>query len=307
MSIPFADSLFNPVGLSTGLFIDKLSGIGGIPKGYLTEIWGKQGSGKSTLCLQMVANFQRQGLRCLWVDVEVSYTPLYASKLGVDSSKLGLFRDLLAENILDTIEDEITNDDGKKKGDWDVIVLDSVGGLLSRAEAEKRSGEVVIAAQGKLLAPWCRKVAPKLALHGVTLIVINHAKQDIMSQSWQPSGGSKLEFHKGFSIFLKYAGEAIKEKIGEKDVKIGEMLVAEVKKNKVAGTKYMTYNTHFFFDKGFSPIADLVRDAITADVITKKGNTLYFEDKKLAVGLKKTIKVLEEDADLSERIKLALK
>jgi len=302
MTIPFADSLFNPVGLSTGLFIDKLSGIGGIPKGYITELWGRSGTGKSTVALQMAASFQRQGLRCLWVDSEWSYAPLYADKLGVDNTKMGLYRDTFAENILDTIEDVITTDDGKKKGDWDIIFLDSIGGLLARSEAEKRSGEIVIAAQGKLLAPWLKKVAPKLALHGVSLVVINHAKQDLMSGTWQPSAGEKLIFHKGFSIYLKQDGGFKK---GED--RIGDLIVAEVKKNKVAATKGQKYISHFIYGKGISWALDLVRDGMDEEIIVKKGNTLYFGDIKLGVGQHKSSEVLEEDADITERIKHALK
>ncbi|MBL0320524.1 MAG: AAA family ATPase [Alphaproteobacteria bacterium] len=296
MTIPFADSIANPTAFKTGTFVDKLSGIGGIPKGYITELWGRSGVGKSTLALQMASGLQKNGVRCLWVDVEVSYTPLYADKLGVNSSKLGLYRDTFAEDILDTIEDEVSS------GNWDVIFLDSVGALMSRAEAEKRSGEVVIASQGKLIAPWVRKVVPQLILKGVSIVIVNHAKQDLMSGTWQPSAGEKLVYHKAFSVYLKYAGETIKQ--GEN--KIGEVITAEVKKNKVAATKNMKINGHFIYGSGFNTVANLLEDAMEAGVITKKGNTLFFGEEKLGIGLQRVRKAIEEDADLSERIKQAL-
>lgn len=296
MSIPFADSIANPTAFRTGTILDKLSGIGGIPKGYITEVWGRSGVGKSTLCLQAVAGLQKEGVKCLWVDVETSYTPIYADSLGVDSSKLGLLREEFAENVLDTIEDELSGDD------WDVIFLDSVGGLLSRSEAEKRSGEVVIAAQGKLLAPWCRKVSPRVMMRGKAIVVINHAKQDLMSGTWQPSGGSKLDFHKGFSVYLKHSGLAIKQ--GEN--KVGEIITAIVKKTKMSYSIGMKLDAHFIYGQGFSLAANLLGDAMDAGIITKKGNTLFFGEEKLGIGLQRVRKMIEDDKDLSERIKRAL-
>lgn len=159
-----------------------------------------------------------------------------------------------------------------------------------------------MATQGKLLAPWSRKVAPKLAMTGTTLIVINHARQDFMSGAWIPTAGEKLQFHKGFSIYLRYAGATIKQ--GDKQ--IGQVIVAQVKKNKVAGTYGMKVDTHLITDKGFSASADILNDALDAGVITKKGNTLFFGEEKLGIGLQRVRKMIEDDKDLSERIKQAL-
>src|SRR5689334_12905726 len=99
--IAYADSIEDIQPIRTGLFVDKLTGIGGIPRGCITEIFGDESIGKSSLCLQIVAAAQKQGLRCLWADVEWSYSANYARQLGVDNSKLHLLRDKFAEPVLE--------------------------------------------------------------------------------------------------------------------------------------------------------------------------------------------------------------
>ena len=124
MGVIYASDIKDPDVIPTGLFIDNLTGIGGMPRGVISEIFG---GGKSSLCLQLVANAQQRGLRCLWADVEWSYNVAYAESLGVDNAKLGLIREHFAEDALDTLEDEVSS------GKWDLVILDSVGGILPRA------------------------------------------------------------------------------------------------------------------------------------------------------------------------------
>ena len=93
--------------IPSNLFIDNITGIGGIPRGVITEIFGDESIGKSSLCLQIVANAQKEGLKCLWADVEWSYSGQYAESLGVDNEKLGMIRERFAEDVLETLEDEV--------------------------------------------------------------------------------------------------------------------------------------------------------------------------------------------------------
>jgi len=161
-SIVFANEISHVDVIPSGLFIDKLTGIGGIPRGVITEIFGDESIGKSSVCLQLVAAAQAQGLRCLWADVEWSYSPIYAESLGVDNSKLGIIREQFAEVTLDTIEEAAAS------GKWDLIILDSVGGILPRDEAEKDSDGKTIGGQAKLIAKFCRKVVEKIRNRGVS-------------------------------------------------------------------------------------------------------------------------------------------
>ena len=295
--IAYANSIEDVDVIPTGLFIDKLTGIGGIPRGKITEIYGDESIGKSSLCLQIVAQAQKQGLRCLWADVEWSYTTGYATTLGVDNSKLGLIREQFGETTVDAIEEAVAS------GEWDLVILDSVGGLLPRAEAEKSAEGRTIGAQAGMVAKFCRKVVPLLKMNNTALIVINHSVVDIMSGKIGASGGRKLAFHKSISIRLKQKfGVTIKQG----DRKVGKVVVGEVKKNKEAATEGMELDGQLIFGVGFSVAADILNDAIDRGIITKKGNTFFFGETKLGIGLGKVRKLVEEDKELLEEIKASL-
>lgn len=281
--------------IKTGTFLDKLSGIGGIPRKRITEIFGDNGVGKSSVCLQAVAAAQEQGLKVLWADVEFAYDAKYSQALGVNNSKLGLLQERYAEDVLDALESAV---DG---GEWDMVVLDSIGGLLPRSEAEKGSGEKVIGGQAGLIARFCRKVVPLLALRNCALIVINHSFQDIMSGKVMTSGGAKLGYHKSLSIRLKVNPTLV---IKQGDRKIGKVVVGEVRKNKLAATEGMTMDARVIFGEGFSSAADLLNDALEAGVFTKTGNTFFFEGVKL--GMIGKVRELLKDEEFASKVKDAL-
>lgn len=295
--IPYADSIEDIEVIPTGLFIDKLTGIGGIPRGVITEIFGDEGIGKSSVCLQLIARAQQQGLRCLFVDVEWSYSAPYATALGVDNSKLGLLRERFAEDALDAIEEAV------ESGKWDLVVLDSVGGILPRAEAEKSSEGKTIGGQAGLIAKFCRKVVPILQIKNVALVAINHSFIDIMSGRISTSGGKKLSYHKSISIRLKQK-QGVSVKQGDR--KVGKVVVGEVRKNKLAPTEGLEVDGTLIFGSGFSVGADTLNDAIEKQVITKKGNTYFLGKEKLGIGLSKVRKMLEEDDVLLEKVKYEL-
>lgn len=293
--IAYADSIQEIDVIHSELFLDRLSGLGGIPRGVITEIFGDESVGKSSLCLQLVASAQRQGLRCLWADVEWSYTPGYAAALGVDNSKLGLIRERVAEKTLDTLEAAIDS------GDWDLVILDSVGGLHSMKEAEKDAEGKTIGLQAGLMARFTRKIVPSISIHNVAFIAINHAFTDLMSGKLMTSGGKKLSYHKSFSVRLKpkFGGNALK--VGDR--RVGKTIVGQVWKNKLAATEGFELEGQIIFGQGFSASADLLADALDKGTVTKRGNTYFFDEEKLGIGLQNARKRIESDADLAERIK----
>lgn len=293
----FADSLDGVEVLETGLFIDKLSGIGGLPKGTITEIFGDEGMGKSSLCYQIVRAAQRQGLKCLWADVEWSYDAKYAATLGVDNAKLGLVRHEFAEPVLDEILQEL------REGEWDLVVFDSVGGVHPRTEAEKDSDGKVVASQAGLMARFVRKIVPIIGVNKTIFIFINHSFVDIMSGRHLTSGGKKLAYHKSLSVRLSptRSGTAIAK--GDKIV--GKKIVASVKKNKHAATEGTEMDVQFFFNVGFSSGADLVNEAIEKGVITKKGNTYYLGEQKIGIGINEVRMNVEKDDELRARVRTA--
>lgn len=294
MTIHYANSIEETKVIPTGLFVDKLTGIGGIPRGSITEIFGDEGIGKSSLCLQIISNAQKMGLKCLFADVEWSYTPAYAASLGVDNSKLGLIRERYAEATLEAIEE------ASDSGEWDLIVLDSVGGILPRAEAEKGIEGKTIGGQAGLLAKFCRKVVPSLSVNDVALVVINHSFIDIMSGKLLTSGGKKLSYHKSLSIRLKLK-QGVSLKQGDR--KVGKVVVGEVKKNKHAATEGLEVDGQLIFGTGFSASADLLGDAIDREIIVKKGVTYWYKEMKLGVGLGKVRTLLEQDPNLAAKLK----
>lgn len=257
--------------IRTGTVIDKLSGIGGLPRGRITEVFGDAGLGKSTVCLQSVASAQKQGLRCLWADLEYAYDGRYAESLGVDNENLGLLQERFAEEALDALEKAVED------GGYDLVVLDSVGAIHSRTEAEKSSAERTIGTQAGLMARFCRKIAPLIAVNKTAFVVINHSYVDIMSGRIGTSGGKKLEYHKSLSIRLKTTNKSLKQG----DRIIGKVVMAQVKKNKLAPTEGMEVESQILFGEGFSASADLLDEAITFGVIRKEGNTYFFSQEKL--------------------------
>lgn len=295
--IAYADSIEDVDVIRTGLFVDKLTGIGGIPRGVITEFFGDEGIGKTSFCLQVVAAAQAQGLKCLWADVEYSYPASFAASLGVDNKKLGIIRERIAEDTLDALEQAVDS------GEWDLVILDSIGGILPRAEAEKGQDGRVIGGQAGLMARFCRKVVPSLSINNVALIVINHSFIDIMSGKLLTSGGKKLAYHKALSIRFK-AKQGVTIKQGDR--KVGKVVVGEVRKNKLAGTEGLEVDGQLIFGSGFSASADLLGEAIERNIVTKSGNTYYFGEIKLGIGLGKARKALEDDAELMDKLKQAL-
>jgi recombination protein RecA len=296
-AIAYADSIEDVDVIPTGLFIDKLTGIGGIPRGVITEIFGDESIGKSSLCLQLVASAQKQGLRCLWVDIERSFIPAYATHLGVDNSKLGIIREHFAESAIDLLEESADN------GEWDLIVFDSIGAILPRSIAEKGADGKTMGAQSRLISDFCKRIIPIIATHNIALVAINHSFIDIMSGKLLTSGGKKLRYYKSLSLRLKQK-QGVSVKQGER--KVGKVVIGIVQKNKMSGTEGLEIEGTLIIGTGFSAGADLLNDALEKEVISKRGNTYYFGEVKLALGLGKTRTLVEGDEQLQEKIKVAL-
>lgn len=268
-----------PTGFSA---LDKILG-GGIPSRKITEISGVYSVGKSTLALMIVAKAQQIGMDCLWADSELSYTTDYAGSLGVDSTKLDLIQERLAEDILDQMEEWAVE---HKNG---LIVLDSVGELLTREEAEKNSGSKVIGAQAKLIATFSRKIKPTLTINNITLIVLNHQFTDLMSGKIMTGGGRKLEHAKAIWLSLRKASKRVMQ--GE--TQVGEIIEAEIKKHKLAATFKQKVELTMIYGQGFSAEADLLQELLDSGEVTKKGNSYFRGETKLGVGLAKAREALK--------------
>lgn len=209
---------------------------GGIPLGKILEVAGSWSVGKSTLAYQIIGNAQKQNRPCLLLDAERAFTKEYGALLGVDNSKLDIFRAKTAEEYLDhSIEWMET-----KKNRGGLVILDAIGSLLPREEAEKTSESRSIGIQARIIGSYCRKIVPILDDNEIALLILNHTFVPLGQMSIASSGGKKLEYARSVWLILSGAyGQPIK-----KDATGLKTLIPmriEVKKNKLVanmGTKF---------------------------------------------------------------------
>lgn len=280
-----AESVYSTVEwIPTGLkALDRILG-GGIPSRRITEVSGPYSVGKTTLALTIIANAQREGKKTLWVDQEWAWDGTYAEKLGVDLKKCFLIQEEFAETALDEVESFASENKNA------VIVIDAIGALLPRAEAEKDNSSKTIGGQAGLVAKFCRKIVPQLAINNNALIALNHEFIDIMSARVMTSGGKKLEYHKSIWLKLRKASK----RVMQGDAQVGEIIEAEIRKHKLAPTMKQTCELTMIFGEGFSAEADLLQELLDSGEVTKKGNTFFRGEIKLGVGLARAREALKQ-------------
>ncbi len=280
--------------------LDKLSGIGGLPRGFIVELWGKTNSGKSTIAFQAVASAQKQGLKCLWVDVEHTFrayvaNPQRTENFGVDMKKLDVMIESTAEEYIDNVEEAIRS----KK--YDVVVMDSIGDLSSKISQEKTASEKTIGVQASLMTKFVRDIIWMVDAHHVLFIAINHERVSMDGLIYQ-MGGNKLAEKKKMSFRFR-------EKVKDNVIKQGERVVGKVirifvTKNHFAGTEKMEVESNLIFNSGFSYAQDLLDDAITRGVFQRKGNTFYMGEEKL--GMIGALREKMQDEVFAARVKEAM-
>lgn len=282
-----------PTGISS---LDSITG-GGFPTKRISEIFGPYSVGKTSLALLIIKNAQINGYATLWCDQEFTWDTSYAEHLGIDTNELMFVQERHAEDALNEVESFLSETKNA------VVVIDAIGALSPRAEAEKEMQDRTIGGQASLIARFCRKVAPLLALNNSALIVLNHQFTDIMTGALKSSGGAKLEYAKSLSVSLKRQfGKQAKR---EGDGKIYEVVVeAEVRKNKLAGTLGKKASLFMEPGNGFLVQQDLVQEAIDKGILTKEGQSYVFKGEKVARGMKALREWIKEN---SEAVKEAMK
>lgn len=258
-----------PTGLGN---LDTILG-GGIPLRRITEVSGVYSVGKSTLSLMVIAQAQKLKMPCLLADIEFAFDEGYAQVLGVDTDKLDLIQERYAETAIDEIEAWC---DTHKKG---LIVVDAIGGLLPREQAEKDAQSKTIGGQSKLVSVFCRKIVPLLAINNNALLVLNHQFTDIMTGKLKTSGGAKLEYHRSIWLMLRKANKRLMQ--GDKQV--GDVIEAEIRKNKLAPTLKQTTELQMLYGMGFSREANLMEQA-KEKLFEKRGQFFFIGEEKIARG-----------------------
>jgi recombination protein RecA len=275
-----------PTGISS---YDLLMG-GGFARGKITVLSGQPSVGKSTMALGSVREAQEMGLKALLYDVEYSYDGGYARLLGLSPEKLDVIQAPYAEEGLDEVLEAA-------QGKYALIIIDSIGALLSRQDAEKTTGEKTIGAQAGLVAKFVRKIVPILATKKVALVLLTHEFTDIMSGRVMASGGAKMMYHASQHIRLKQKFGVV---LKQGDSKIGKVIVAEMKKNKLGSTESKEADAHFIFGEGFSSTASLLDEAIAKGVFKREGNSYFLGETKLGTISKLREWAKENEATLKE-------
>ncbi len=289
-----ADTHFDIDGITTGsLALDLALGGRGIPRSRVSEIFGPEGSGKTTLCLTVIANAQRAGGTALFIDAEHALDPTYAAKLGVNLDDLLLNQPDSGEQALE-IADMMVRSSG-----LDVIVIDSVAALIPKAELEGEMGDVHVGLQARLMSQALRKLTASVSKSRTSLIFINQIREKIGVMFGNPEttpGGRALKFYSSVRIDVRRIGHL---KDGEADV--GTRVRGHVVKNKVA-PPFRKAEFDMLFASGISREGDLLDMGEEHGVLERSGAWFSFHGEKIENGREKSRAVLAAKPDLALKI-----
>lgn len=285
--------------ISTGsITLDLCTGIGGVAKGRITEIYGPESSGKTTLTLHIIAEAQKEGGKAAFIDAEHALDPEYARKLGVNLDELIVSQPDTGEQALEIVEMLV------RSGALDVIVIDSVAALVPKAEIEGAMGDSVVGLQARLMSQALRKLASVINKSNTAVIFINQLRDKIGVMYGSPettTGGKALKFYSSMRFDVR-KGETIKSG----DELIGNRVRVKIVKNKLA-PPFKLAEFDIMYGEGISKIGDLIDAAINFDIVKKAGSWYSFEETRLGQGKENVKKYLESNKDTLQKIENLLK
>ncbi|MDA9564750.1 recombinase RecA [Alphaproteobacteria bacterium] len=285
--------------ISTGsLGLDVALGIGGLPKGRIVEIYGPESSGKTTLALHVVAEAQKAGGACAFIDAEHALDPVYAKKLGVNIDELLISQPDAGEQALE-IADTLV-----RSGAISVLVVDSVAALVPRAELEGDMGDSHMGLQARLMSQALRKLTSSISKSNCLVIFINQIRQKIGIMFGNPettSGGNALKFYASVRLDIRRIG-AIKDK----DDIIGNQTRVKVVKNKVA-PPFRTVEFDIMYGEGISKNGEIVDLGVSAEIIEKSGSWFSYNEQRIGQGRENVKKFLAENTDIAKEIEDKIK
>src|SRR5712675_656691 len=285
--------------ISTGsLGLDIALGIGGLPKGRVVEIYGPESSGKTTLSLHVIAESQKKGGTCAFVDAEHALDPGYAKKLGVNIDDLLISQPDAGEQALE-IADTLV-----RSGAVDVLVIDSVAALVPRAELEGEMGDSQPGLQARLMSQALRKLTASINRSNTMVIFINQIRMKIGVMYGSPettTGGNALKFYASVRLDIRRIGS-----IKERDEVVGNQTRVKVVKNKLA-PPFKTVEFDIMYGEGISKVGELIDLGVKAGVVEKSGAWFSYDSQRIGQGRENSKTFLKQNPDMAAKIEAAVR
>ncbi len=294
------DQVMNVPAISTGsLGLDIALGIGGIPRGRVTEIYGPESSGKTTLAMHCIAEAQKKGGIAAFIDAEHAFDKLYAEKLGIDTENLLISQPDNGEQALEITEHLI------RSGAIDIIVIDSVAALVPRGELEGEMGDSKMGLQARLMSQALRKLTGTINKTKCACIFINQLREKIGVMFGNPettTGGNALKFYSSVRLDIRRIGQ-IKESA---DNILGNRTRVKVVKNKVA-PPFKVVEFDIMYGEGISKVGEIIDLGVELNVIQKSGSWFSYMDNKLGQGRDSVKALLLDNPELLDELELKIK
>ncbi len=285
--------------ISTGsISLNAALGIGGIPRGRITEIYGPESSGKTTLTLHIIAEAQKTGGFAAFIDAEHAMDPEYAKKLGVDTNNLLVSQPDTGEQALDITETLV------RSGALDVIVIDSVAALVPKAELDGDMGDIHVGLQARLMSQALRKLTGSVSKSRTSVIFINQIRYKIGVMFGSPettTGGNALKFYASIRLDIRRIGQ-----IKEGDQVVGNRTRVKVVKNKVA-PPFKSTEFDIMYGEGISYEGDLLDLAVQADIVDKMGAWYSYNKEKIGQGRENAKRYLQDNENVRNEIETGVK
>jgi recombination protein RecA len=286
--------------ISTGaLSLDIALGVGGVPRGRIVEIYGPESSGKTTICLHVIANAQKAGGLCAFIDTEHALDPQYARIIGVETKELLVSQPDCGEDALNITETLV------RSNSLDVLVIDSVAALVPRAEIEGQMGDSHMGLQARLMSQALRKLTGVISRSKTCVMFTNQIRQKIGVMFGNPettTGGNALKFYSSVRMDIRRA-EWIKSSAGEI---MGNRVRVKVVKNKLAAPFKMA-EFDIMYAEGISRAGSVLDVACDLQIIEKRGSWFSFDSEHLGQGREQTKKMIQDNLDLQEKLLVAIK
>jgi recombination protein RecA len=285
--------------VSTGsLSLDIALGVGGLPRGRIVEIYGPESSGKTTLALHTIAEAQKKGGICAFVDAEHALDPIYARKLGVDLENLLISQPDTGEQALEICDTLV------RSGAIDVLVIDSVAALTPRAEIEGEMGESLPGLQARLMSQALRKLTASISRSNTMVIFINQIRMKIGVMYGSPettTGGNALKFYASVRLDIRRIGS-----VKDRDEVVGNQTRVKVVKNKLA-PPFKQVEFDIMYGEGVSKTGELIDLGVKAGVVEKSGAWFSYNSQRLGQGRENAKLFLKENPEAAREIELALR